>query len=174
MWCHRKFYQKEKMKRKAGLLVLAILGVGLCLSGALAQPQELTLPDNLEIETPPAGVSPRLAQLSGIWEGSWNYVAPPAGGGGQKVFPMDVIGRGVKIAIVKITPSDVKAIYARPGKSFQIKEASVAGDTILLRWGKPGEKKTLTLIPTNNPQVANAKLEFEGMGRTLTAKLRKK
>ena len=164
----------EKMMKKAGLWVIAIFLVGFCFSGVWAQPPEPTLPDNLKIEPPSAGVSPRLAQLSGIWEGAWDFVPPPAGGGGQKLFSMDAIGRKVKIAIVKIAPPDVKAIYARPGKSFQVREASVAGDSIVLRWGKPGKKKTLTLSPTGNPQVADAKLEFEGMGRPLTAKLRKK
>jgi len=132
------------------------------------------LPDDLKIEAPSAGVSPRLAQLSGIWEGSWDYSAPPGGGGGQKLFQMDAIGRGVKIAIVKINPPNVQAVYASPGKTFRVREASVAGDTIVLRWGKPGKKRTLTLSPTGNPQAANAKLEFEGISQTVTAKLRKK
>jgi len=163
----------EKMMRKAGLLVIAIFLVGCCFSGAWAQPSEPTLPGDLKIESPPAGVSPRLAQLSGIWEGSWDHIARP-GGGTQRLFQMDVTGREVKIAIVKINPPTVEAVYASPGKTFQVREASVAGDTIVLRWGKPGKKKTQTLNPTNNPQVANAKLEYEGMGRPLTAKLRKK
>jgi hypothetical protein len=162
------------MMRKAGFLVTAVFLVGFCLSGAMAQPSEPTLPGDLKIEPPSTGVSPRLAQLSGIWEGSWDYSGPPAGGGGQKLFPMDVTGRGVKIAIVKINPPNVQAVYASPQKTFQVREASVAGDTIVLRWGKPGKKRTLALSPTGNPQVANAKLEFEGMGRPLTAKLRKK
>ena len=139
----------------------------------MAQAPEPTLPDDLKIEPPSAGVSPRLAQLSGIWEGSWEYESRP-GGGGQKLFSMDVMGRGVKIAIVKIAPPEVKAIYARPGKSFQVREVSVAGDTIVLRFGKPGAKRTLTLSPTDNPQVADAKLVFEEKGRPLKATLRKK
>lgn len=161
------------MMKKTGLLVIAIFLVGFCLSGAMAQPSEPTLPDGLKIESPPAGISPRLAQLSGIWEGSWEYESRP-GGGGQKLFSMDVMGRGVKIAIAKINPPNVQAVYASPGKTFQVREASVAGDTIVLRFGKPGAKRTLTLSPTDNPQVADAKLEYEEMGRTLKAKLRKK
>ena len=161
------------MMRKFGLLIIAIFLVGFCLSGAMAQAPEPTLPDDLKIEPPSVGVSPRLAQLSGIWEGSWEYESRP-GGGGQKLFSMDVMGRGVKIAIVKIAPPEVKAIYARPGKSFQVREVSVAGDTIVLRFGKPGAKRTLTLSPTDNPQVADAKLVFEEKGRPLKATLRKK
>jgi len=159
--------------RKTGFFALAVILVYSVLSGALAQPPEPSLPANLKIEPPAAGVSPRLAQLSGIWEGSWDYVVPP-GGGGQRLFPMDVIGRELRIAIVRITPPNVKAIYARPGRSFQVSEASVAGDTIVLRWGQPGEKKTLTLSPTGDPKVAEAKLEIEGRAKALTAKLRKK
>ncbi len=159
--------------RKSGLLIIAVFLLGFGLSGAWAQPSAPTLPDNLKIESPEAGISPRLAQLSGIWEGSWEYKAPP-GGGGQKLFPMDIIGREVKIAIVKISPPHVEAIYARPGKSFRVKEASVEGDTIVLRFGKPGAKRTLTLSPTGNPQVTEAKLEFEGISQTVKAKLRKK
>ena len=162
------------MMRKASLLVTAVFLVGICFSGAWAQPSEPTLPDDLKIEAPPAGVSPRLAQLSGIWEGAWDFKAPMGGGGGHKLFPMDVTGRGLKLAIVKINPPNVRAIYASPGKTFQVREASVAGDTIVLRWGKPGKKKTLTLSPTGNPQEANAKLEFEGTSHTVKAKLRKK
>jgi len=161
------------MMRKSGLLIIAVFLLGFGLSGAWAQPSAPTLPDNLKIESPKAGISARLAQLSGIWEGSWEYKAPP-GGGGQKLFPMDIIGREVKIAIVKINPPNVQAIYASPGKTFQVREASVAGDTIVLRWGRPGKKRTLTLSPTGNPQVTEAKLEFEGISQTVKAKLRKK
>lgn len=161
------------MMKKTGVLALAVILVCSGLSGAWAQHPEPSLPPNLQIEPPAAGVSPRLAQLSGIWEGSWDYVPGP-GGGGHMLFPMDAIGRELKIAIVKIAPPNVKAIYAGPGKSFPVREASVAGDTIVLRWGKPGEKKTLTLSPTGNTQVAEAKMEIEGKGKALTAKLRKK
>jgi hypothetical protein len=163
------------MMRKTGFFALAVILAYAALSGALAQSPEPSLPANLKIKPPAAGVSPRLAQLSGIWEGSWNYDAPP-GGGGFRTFPFDVIGRELKIAIVKITPPSVKAIYARPGKSFPVREASVAGDTIILRWGHPGEMKTLTLSPTGNPKVAKATLDIEGKlrGGSLTAKLLKK
>ena len=102
------------MLRKSILLVIALFLVGFCESGAWAQPAEPSLPDHLKIEPPAAGVSPRLAQLSGIWEGTWDYLAPLGGGGRQKSFRMDEVGRGVKIAIVKITPPNVEAIYARP------------------------------------------------------------
>ncbi len=160
--------------RKSALLGIALFLVGFCLSGAWAQPAEPTLPGNLKIEPPAAGVSPRLAQLSGIWEGTWDYLAPLGGGGGQKSFRMDEIGRGVKIAIVKITPPNVEAIYARPGKTFPVKEASVEGDSIVLRFGQPGGKKTVTLSPSGNPQVANATMSAEHKGRPLKATLRKK
>jgi len=160
--------------RKAGLWVIAIFLVGFCLSGAMAQAPEPTLPDDLKIEAPSAGVSPRLAQLSGIWEGTWDYSGPTAGGGGQKLLPLDIIGRGVKIAIVKINPPNVQAVYASPQKTFQVREVAVAGDSIVLRFGKPGAKRTLTLSPTDNPRVADAKLEFEGIRQTVKAKLRKK
>jgi hypothetical protein len=163
--------------RKTGVFALAVIVICSVLYGALAQPPEPSLPANLKIESPEAGVSPRLAQLSGIWEGAWEYKPPVLGGGGaggHRLFPIDVIGYGVKIAIIKISPPNVKAIYARPGKSFQVRGEAVAVDTIVLRWGKPGEKRTLTLIPTANPKVADAKLEIEGKTMVLTAKLRKK
>lgn len=165
--------------KKTGVLALALFLVFFCLSGALAQPPAPSLPGNLKIEPPAAGVSPRLAQLSGVWEGMWDY-KPKGAGGGHAVGPMDAAGRGLKIAIVKITPPNVAAIYAfggsaeKPGKSFRIRDASVAGDTIVLRWGKPGKKRTLTLSPTGNPKMADAKLQFEGGAKVLKAKLRKK
>jgi hypothetical protein len=170
----RKFYQEKNMIRKSTLLVIALFLVGFCVSGAWAQPAEPSLPDHLKIEPPAAGVSPRVAQLSGIWEGTWDYLAPLGGGGGQKSFRMDEVGRGVKIAIVKIAPPNVKAIYARPGKTFPVKEASVEGESIVLRFGQPGEKKTVTLSPSGNPQVANATMTAEHKGRPLKATLRKK
>jgi hypothetical protein len=71
-----------------GLLVI------LCLSVAVAQVDEPPLPPNLKIIPPGAGVSPRLAQLSGVWEGTWDFKAPQGGGGIRKLFPMDIMGRG--------------------------------------------------------------------------------
>ena len=160
--------------RKPGVLALALLLVLFCLSGTLAQPPEPSLPPNLQIQPPAAGVSPRLAQLSGIWEGVWTFEREMKPGGTMKLYKKDVTGWGLKIAILEINPPNVKAIYARPGKSIQVREALVAGDTIVLRWGKPGGKNTLTLSPTGNPKVAEAKWEREGKDRVLKAKLQKK
>lgn len=165
--------------RKTCFFALAVILAYAALSGALAQSPEPSLPANLKIEPPAAGVSPRLAQLSGIWEGAWDYVAPP-GGGGKMLFQMDIIGRGLKIAIVAISPPTVEAIYSgggdkdRPGKWFRVRNASVSGDSIILRWGPPGGQKTLTLRPSDNPGVAHATLESEGAPRPLKATLRKK
>jgi hypothetical protein len=166
------------MMRKTFVFV-AIL-VFLCLSLAVAQVHEPPLPSNLEIKPPAAGVSPRLAQLSGIWEGSWDYEPGGTPGGGMMLFPLDVTGWGLKIAILEINPPRVNAIYSfggstdKPGKSFRVRDASVSGDTIVLRWGKPGKKRTLTLSPSDNPNVANATMKFEHGAKVLKATLRKK
>jgi len=162
------------MMRKTGVLVLAVTVICSVLSGAVAQPPEPSLPPNLKIEPPLAGVSPRLAQLSGIWEGVWTYDREMKPGGTMKLYDQDATGWGLKIAILEINPPNVKAIFARPEKFFQVREASVAGDSIVLKWGKPGKKRTLTLSPTSNPKVAEAKLEREGKDRVLKAKLQKK
>jgi len=96
------------------------------------------------------------------------------------VGQMDITGRGLKIAIVAINPPRVAAIYSyggssgQPGKFFRVRNASVAGDSIILKWGKPGENRTLTLRPTGNPQEAEATLDAEGAPQALKAKLRKK
>jgi len=151
-----------------------------CFSGTLAQAQEPPLPGNLRIQPPGPGVSPQLAQLSGIWEGMWDYTPAGGPGGGMKLMQMDITGRGLKIAIIAIKPPRVRAIYSyggsgtKPGKFFMVRNASVAGDTIILKWGKPGEKRTVTLRATGNPQVADAQMEAEGVARVLKATLRKK
>lgn len=161
-------------------IIIATILIFLCLSLAVAQVQEPPLPTNLKIRPPAAGVSPRLAQLSGVWEGSWDYEPGGTPGGGMMVFPMDVTGWGLKIAIVAINPPRVKAIYSyggsgdKPGKWFRVRNASVAGDNIVLIWGKPGEKRTLTLSPSGSPTTAKASMELEGKARVLKATLRKK
>jgi hypothetical protein len=162
------------------MVFIAAILVFLCLSGAVAQVHEPPLPANLEIKTPGADVSPRLAQLSGIWEGSWDYKPGGTPGGGLSLLPMDVTGRGLKIAIIEIKPPRVMAIYSfggstdKPGKWFRVRDASISGDTIFLKWGKPGEKRTVTLSPSGNPNVANAIMKFEHSSRVLNATLRKK
>jgi len=156
-----------------GILVL------LSLSVAVAQVNEPPLPPDLKIMPPGAGVSPRLAQLSGIWAGAWEYRAP-AGGGHLRLFPMDAVGRGLKIAIVAINPPKVEAIYATggsdkmPAKFFRVRDASVSGDDIVLKWGQSGNNKTLTLRPSGSPGVAHATLQFEHVAQVLQATLRKK
>jgi len=165
--------------RMTNLVVIIGVLVFWGLSVAVAQVTDPPLPANLKIIPPGAGVSPRLAQLSGIWEGSWNYEAPP-GGGLRKLFPMDMMGRGVRIAIVEITPPKVEAIYSlggspdRPGRWFGVRDASVSGDSIILKWGKPGRKKTVTLRPSGNPGVAHGTLQTETVAHVLKASLRKK
>jgi hypothetical protein len=160
-------------------LVLTGILVFLWLAGAVAQVNEPPLPPNLKIVPPAAGVSPKLAQLSGIWEGAWEYRAP-AGGGTRKLFPMDVMGRGVKIAVVEINPPKVEAIYSsggsptNPGKSFRVADASIAGEAIVLKWGQPGRQKTATLHAAGNPGMANATLQFENNAQVPKATLRKK
>jgi hypothetical protein len=160
-------------------LIIAVVLVFLCFSLALAQVNEPPLPPNLKITPPVAGVSPKLAQLSGIWEGAWEFRAP-AGGGRLKLFGMDTVGRGLKIAIVAITPPTVEAIYATggsesmPGKFFRVREASVSGNDIILKWGPPGKNKTLTLSPSGSTGVAQATLKFEHVAQVLHATLRKK
>ena len=156
-------------------VVLAFLG----LSVALAQVNEPPLPPNLKIVPPAAGISPKLAQLSGIWEGAWDYNAP-AGGGLKRLYHMDVFGRGVKIAILEINPPKVEAIYStsgssqKPAKWFRVADASVSGDAIILKWGQPGKRKTVTLRPSGNPGLAHATYEFEKMANVQKATLRKK
>jgi hypothetical protein len=168
----------RRWKVKKPVVVAAIL-VFLCLSVAMAQVHEPPLPSQLQIKPPGAGVSPRLAQLSGIWEGSWDY-EPRGPGGGQALFPMDVTGRGLKIAIAGINPPRVKAIYSyggsadQPGKWFRVRNASVSGDNIILKWGKPGEQRTVTLSPSGSPTTANATLQLEGTAKILRATLQKK
>jgi len=111
-------------------IIMATIPLFLCLSLAVAQGQEPPLPANLKIRPPAAGVSPRLAQLSGVWEGSWDYEPGGGPGGGLMVFPMDITGRGLKIAIMAINPPRVRAIYSyggsadQPGKYFRVRNAS--------------------------------------------------
>ena len=161
-------------------IVIAAILVFLCLSMAVAQVHEPPLPANLKITPPAGGVSPQLARLSGVWEGSWDYETGTGPGGGMMVFPMDITGRGVKIAIVDIKPPRVKAIYSfggstdKPGKWFRVRNASVSGDNIILKWGKPGEQRTVTLRPSASPTTANATLELEGAAKVLKATLQKK
>jgi hypothetical protein len=163
--------------RKPALFAGTLVFLWLAVAGA--QVNEPPLPPNLKIVPPGAGVAPRLAQLSGIWEGAWDYNAP-AGGGSLRLFPMDAIGRGLKIAVLEINPPQVEAIYSfggsptNPGKSFRVAEASIAGDAIVLKWGQPGKKKTVTLQSTGNPGVANATLQLESNAQVLKATLRKK
>jgi len=160
-------------------IIVSGLLVFFCFSMAVAQVNEPPLPPNLKIIPPGAGVPPRLAQLSGVWEGAWDFNAPP-GGGSRHLFPMDILGRSVKIAIVNITPPKVVAIFStggspsNPGKWFRVSDASVSGDSIVLRWGLPGKKKTLTLSPSGGPGVANATLQTEEVAHILRATLRKK
>jgi hypothetical protein len=160
-------------------MVIAGILVFLCLFAALAQGDEPPLPPNLKITPPGAGVSPRLAQLSGIWEGAWEFRAP-AGGGRLKLFSMDAVGREVRIAIIGINPPNVEAIYATggsesmPAKFFKVRDGSVSGDDIVLKWGQPGKNKTLTLRPSGNPGVAHATMKFEHVAQVLHATLRKK
>jgi hypothetical protein len=157
----------------AGILVF------LCLSVAVAQVNEPPLPPNLKIVPPAAGISPKLAQLSGIWEGAWEYRAP-AGGGRLKYVNIETVGRGLKIAIVAINPPKVEAIYATggsdtmPGKFFRVRDASVSGNDIVLKWGEPGKGKTVTLSPSGNPGLANATLQYESKAQVQKATLRKK
>lgn len=157
-----------------GLLVI------LCLAVAAAQVNEPPLPPDLKIIPPGAGVSPRLAQLSGVWEGTWDFKAPLGGGGRLKTFPMDIMGRGVKIAIVEIKPPKVQAVYAfsgtpqKPGNWFRIKDASISGDSIVLKWGQPGRIKTVTLSPSGTPGEARATLQAETVDHALNAAMRKK
>lgn len=159
--------------------IIAVVLVFLCFSVAVAQVNEPPLPPNLKITPPGAGVSSRLAQLSGIWEGAWEYRAP-AGGGRLKLFSMDAVGRGFKIAIIAISPPNVEAIYSmggagnNPPKWFRVREASVTGDDIVLKWGQPGKMKTLTLRPSGNPGKAHATLKFEHVAEVLHATVRKK
>ncbi len=161
------------------VLISGIL-VFLCISVALAQVNEPPLPANLQIRPPAAGVSPQLAQLSGVWEGSWDYDTGGGPGGGMSVFPIDITGWGLKIAIAAINPPRVKAIYSyggstnQPGKWFRVRNASISGDSIILKWGKPGEQRILTLRPSGSPTTANATLQLEGTAKVLKATLRKK
>ncbi len=160
--------------------ILAVVLVFLCLSLAVAQVNEPPLPPDLKIIPPGSGVSPRLAQLSGIWEGTWDFKAPLGGGGRLKTFPMDIMGRGVKIAIVEIKPPKIQAVYAfsgtpqKPGQWFWIKDASISGDSIVLKWGQPGRIKTVTLSPSGTPGEARATLQAETVDHALNAVLRKK
>jgi len=144
----------------------------LCLFAAAQE-----LPADLRIVPPGAGVSPRLAQLSGIWEGAWEY--SPKGPGAKNFVPLDVIGWGVKIAILEINPPKAKALYAtsgspgNPGKCFQVEDAAVSGDAIMLKFGQAGEKKTVTLSPSGNPGVAHATMQSERAALVHKATLRK-
>ncbi len=164
------------MRRNAMLTGILVF---LCLSVAAAQDHEPSLPPNLKIVPPGAGVPPAVAQLSGIWEGAWDYTAPP-GGGSRKVFAMDITGRGVKIAIVEITPPKVEALYVtsgspgNPGKSFRVRDASVSGDAIILKWGQPGSAKTVTLRSSGSPGTVQATMQTEGTNKVHKATLRKK
>lgn len=166
--------------KKSGALACTVFLVFFCLSGVLAQIHEPPLPGNLKIQPPGPEVPPQLAQLVGVWEGMWDYAPAGDPGGGLFLGQMDITGRGLKIAIVKIKPPRVRAIYSyggsaeKPGKFFMVRNASASGDSIILKWGKPGQKRTLTLGATGNPNVADAKLEAEGARKPLTAKLRKK
>jgi hypothetical protein len=160
------------------LMVVGILAfLGFSLNPVPAQGPDL--PPGAKIVPPAAGVSPRLAQLSGVWEGAWEFDFP-AGGGGKKLYAMEVLGREVKIAVLEIAPSRVNALCAMGGtpenplRWFQVREASVAGDAMVLKWGMSGEQKTLTLRPTGNPGVAQATLDLEKAPRPFKATLRKK
>jgi hypothetical protein len=161
-------------------LFIAVTLVFVCLAVAVAQVNEPPLPPDLKIIPPGAGVSPRLGQLSGIWEGTWDYKAPPGGGGRLRLFPMDLMGRGVKIAIVEIKPPKVQAVYAfsgspqKPGNWFRIKDASISGDSIVLSWGQPGRRKTVTLNPSGTSGEARASLQAETVTHVLNAVLKKK
>uniref|UniRef100_A0A7V4G9G8 Uncharacterized protein n=1 Tax=Desulfobacca acetoxidans TaxID=60893 RepID=A0A7V4G9G8_9BACT len=155
--------------------MLALLGLSLYPAPAQGPP----LPPGARIVPPAAGVPPRLAQLSGVWEGAWEFDFP-AGGGGKQLFAMDVLGREVKIAVLEISPSRINALCAMGGtpenplRWFRVREASVAGDGIVLKWGMPGKQKTLTLRPTGNPTVAQATLDLENAPKPIKATLRKK
>jgi len=156
-----------------GILVLISLSV------AVAQINEPPLPPNLKIIPPGAEVPPRLAQLSGIWEGAWNFEAP-SGGGSRHLFQMDIMGRGFKIAVINITPPKVQAIFSsggspqNPGKWFLVRDGSVSQDSIVLKWGQPGKARTLTLTPSGTPGVAQASLQAEDFAHILKSTARKK
>jgi hypothetical protein len=80
-----------------------------------------------------------------------------------------VVLLGVLVAIYSLGGSP-----GTPGKWFRVRDASVSGDSIILKWGKPGRKKTVTLRPSGNPGVAHATLQAETVAHVLNASLRKK
>ena len=97
---------------------------------------EPPLPKDLKIEAPGTNVPTKIAQFSGIWEGTWDHHMGRYG------------GMGVKIAIEKIDPPELSAIYSwgmhpwgsRVGGWVRVKGV-IAGEMVVLKWGGRGQKE---------------------------------
>lgn len=98
-------------------------------------------PSEIRIEPPAPGLPPKVAALSGIWEGLWDL-------GDKRYLP-------TTIAIERLAPAELSAIYAwgtapwnpppEMAPSWRRVPGRVQGDTAVLRWGTPPKDFTVTL-----------------------------
>ena len=129
----------EYMKKFFILIILLNFLTGMAFADDLCP-----MPEELKIVQPGADVPPKIANYSGIWRGKWGDA---------------MVTQETGIAILEITPSNVKAIRCwglRRGKKagYQMEEGSIQGDTIILK----GPSTVLKLIPTGNPDIIYAEI----------------
>ena len=129
------------------------------------------LPGNVQIVPPGPAVSPRLAAFSGVWEGVWTQQTL-----GQKRYVNPAYGgRMVTIAIERIEPPNVVAVYAWGSyggrkKGFRRLKGTISGETILLTLGQEDTAQVILKL-TGDPR----RLHASRVGRvTLLADLRKR
>jgi hypothetical protein len=128
------------------------------------------LPGGVKIESPGGAVPARVANFSGIWEGVWSGVATSQGYQPKKG------GRQVAIAIEKIEPPRVTAVYA--WSAYEDRKAGwrrltggISGDRLVLEWGEDSVIQII-LKPTANPRLIEA--AFISEKYTMTATLKKR
>ena len=136
---------------------------------AQTEPRGLLLGD-VKIESPGAAVPARVANFSGIWDGVWSGAATSRGYQPKKG------GREVTIAIEKIEPPRVTAVYAwgayedRKG-GWRRLTGGISGDHLVLEWGEDSVIQII-LKPTGNPRLIEA--AFVAEKYTMTATLKKR
>ena len=129
--------------RLAALVLVLLTGS----SSQSADWRSLTpLPGEITIDMPSRDVPPKVAKLSGVWQGQWQFSGSS--------------GLSTTIIIERIDRKGVSAIYSWNGYSWNSSETmkpgwlrvrgSVEGDLIVLKWGTPPQTFTVTLELTDD------------------------
>lgn len=127
------------MKRIALVVVVMVaFGVLGCATTSALTP----LPRDINIIAPDPSLG-KIAECSGAWSGNWDNDSFQA----------------TTIALEKIEQREVIAAYAfgpykgYPGGSFRV-VGRIKNDSIVLEWGEPNAKRTVTLTPVGDKLIA--------------------